>query len=141
MIIKEELQKYNLYFAKISKVEMEIHALENDMINLKSPMIDGLPRATGFSQSTLEGKIVKNLERIADKKFKIQEIKDKIDLINKLIKTLKDYQQQIIRARFIDNIDMNIIADREHKEYRTIQANIDSAINEMQKNYDKIENT
>lgn len=141
MIIKEELQKYNLYFAKISKVEMEIHALENDMINLKSPTIDGLPRATGFSQSTLEGKIVKNLERIADKKFKIQEIKDKIDLINKLIKTLKDYQQQVIRARYIDNIDINYIAEKEHKEYRTIQANIDSAINEMQKNYDKIENT
>lgn len=141
MIIKDEIQKYNLYYAKISKLEMEIHALENETLNLKSPTIDGLPRASGFSTSTLEERVVNNLEKITEKKFRIQEIKDILDLLTKLIKTLREYQQQIIKARFIENIDINIIAEREHKEYRTIQANIDSAINEMQKNYDKIENT
>jgi DNA polymerase elongation subunit (family B) len=140
MDIKEELQKYNLYYAKISKIEMEIHTLESETLNLKSPTLDGLPRAIGFSNSTMEEKIVKKLGKISEKKFKIQVLKDKIDLLNKLIKTLKEYQQRIIKARFIDNIDMNIIAEKEKKEYRTIQANIDSAINEMQKNYDKIEN-
>lgn len=139
MIIREELSKYNYYLAKISKIEMDINILRNEN-NLKSPVIDGLPRATGFT-NTMEEKVIANLEQISYKESVIQGIRDKIDLLDKLIRTLKENQQRIIKARYIENQDINKIAEIECREYRTIQANIDTAINEMQKNYEKIENT
>lgn len=136
MNVREELSKYNYYLAKISKIEMDINILRNE-INLKSPVIDGLPRASGSVNSN-EEKIIRNIETINYKESLIQENKDKLKLIDNLIKTLKENQQKIIKARFIENLDIKTIADNECKEYRTVQANIDTAINIMQENLDRI---
>ena len=139
MIIREELSKYNYYLAKISKIELDINVLRNENINLKSPVIDGLPRASGFNGSIMEEKIVKNLEKIEYKEGQVREVKDKLNLLDKLIKTLKENQQKIIKARFIDNLDVTTIANIELKEYRTIQKTIDISINIMQDNFNKLE--
>ena len=139
MTIREELSKYNVYKAKISKIEMDINILRNENMNLKSPVIDGLPRASGFNGSTMEEKIVKNLEKIEYKEGQIREVKDKLNLLDNLIKTLKENQQKIIKARYIENLDITTIADIECKEYRTIQTIIDISINIMQENFNKID--
>lgn len=138
MTIREEIKRYNFYLAKIERLNLEIHEIEDQIVSLKSPTIDGLPRASGYSGSSIEEKIINNDERIQRKKSEIQKLKDIINLLDKLINTLKESNRKIIKDRFIDNLDIQTIADKGGKEYRTIQATIDNSLNEMQENYDKM---
>lgn len=136
MEIRAEIKKYNFYLAKINRIRLEIHNLEAENYNLKSPTIDGLPRASGFT-NTGEAKIVNNLEKIEKKQQEIIQIQDILNLLGSLINTLKESNRKIIKLRYIDNWDIQKIADQECKEYKTIQKMIDSSINIMQTNLDK----
>lgn len=137
MNIREEIKKYNFYIARIKKLELQIHEIENENYNLKSPTLDGLPRASGFGKSSLEERVIDNEDRITLIRQEIRKIYDIIHLLDSLINTLKESNRKIMKARFIDNQDIQKIADSECKEYKTIQATIDSSINIMQENFDK----
>lgn len=141
MNIREEIKKYNYYLAKIERLTMEIHELENQIINLKSPTIDGMPRAKGFSESKIEEKLIQNDEKITQKKQEIQRIRDILNILDALINTLKKDQRVIIKTRYVENADIQEIADGKYKEYRTIQKTIDVAINNMQESYDSMKST
>lgn len=137
MIIRDEIKKYNYYLAKINKITMEIHDLEIQTCNLKSPVIDGMPRTNSFSKSVIEEKIINNLEKITHKQQEIQKIRDILNILGALLNTLKETNRKIMKARYFENKDIQAIANIESKEYKTIQAIIDNSINIMQENYDK----
>lgn len=137
MIIREEIKNYNVYLARINRLTLEIHDLEVQNYNLKSPVIDGMPRATNFSKSIIEEKTVNNLEKITLKRQEIQRLRDILNLLGALINTLKELNRKVIRSRYIENQDIQRIADENFKDYKTIQGIIDNSINIMQENYEK----
>lgn len=137
MIIRDEIKKYNIYIARINRLTMEIHNLEDQNYSLKSPIIDGMPKPKNFSNSKIEEKVINNIEKINKKRQEIQRVKDIINLLDSLINTLKELNRQVIKARYIENSDIQSIADKKKKDYKTIQGIIDNSINIMQENYEK----
>lgn len=138
MEVRLEIKKYNFYLAKINKIRREIHVIENENYNLKSPTIDGLPRASGFSKSMIEEKIINNMDKIEKKTQEIREYQDILNILGGLINTLKESNRKIIKQRYINNQDIKDIAREEYKDYKTIQRIIDNSINTMQINLDKM---
>lgn len=45
MNVQEVLENYNTYKARISITEAEIQELENEIIDIKSANLDGMPKA------------------------------------------------------------------------------------------------
>ncbi len=64
MKVQEVLESYNLLKASISIAEGEIQELENEILDCKSSNLDGMPKAKGFTSSSIENFIAEKEEKI-----------------------------------------------------------------------------
>lgn len=137
MNIKEALKSYNSLEVNISIAEEEIEELQSQIYNLQSTKLDGMPKPQGYSKSQLEELICNVQEQISQKQKYINKLKNKIKVIQDLVKTLKKYNQDIISMRYFQNMSIKDIAEAKNKEYRSIQKTIFISIKQMQKKYQK----
>ena len=68
MNVQEVLENYNTYKARISITESEIQELENEIIDIKSANLDGMPKAKGYVESSIEKQVIERQDKIADKR-------------------------------------------------------------------------
>ena len=68
MNIQEALENYNVFKARISMVEAEIKELEDEIVEVKSANLDGMPKAKGFTGSNIETYVAEKEEKIEKKK-------------------------------------------------------------------------
>ena len=139
MNIQETLENYNSMKARISILQAEIEKINNEIIDLQGMQLDGLPKATGFVESSLENQVIKKQERIENKERIIKELKFKIDIVEKLVKTLKKTNQDIIEMRYYMKMSIEQIATQKDRTYNTIAKIIQKSITKMQKEYDQNE--
>ena len=59
MNVQEVLENYNTYKARISITESEIQELENEIVDIKSANLDGMPKAKGYVESSIEKQVIK----------------------------------------------------------------------------------
>ena len=139
MNIQETLENYNSMKARISILQAEIEKTNNEIIDLQRMQLDGLPKATGFVESSLENQVIKKQERIENKERIIKELKFKIDIVEKLVRTLKKTNQDIIEMRYYMKMSIEQIATQKDRTYNTIAKIIQKSITKMQKEYDQNE--
>lgn len=137
MKVQEVLENYNSLKASITIVESEIQELENDVLDCKSSNLDGMPKAKGFTSSSIENYIAEKQDKIDKKKRYIEKTKIKIKIIEDLVKTLKKYNQDIIDMRYYQMMSIEEIATKKDRGYGAIQKTIDRSIKIMQKEYNK----
>lgn len=137
MKIQEVLENYNSLKASISIVEGEIQELQNDILDCKSTNLDGMPKPKGFVSSNIETYVAEKQEKIEQKQRYIDRTKTKLKIVEDLVKTLKKYNQDIIKARFYDMESIEEIAVKKDRGYGAIQKTIDRSIRIMQKEYNK----
>lgn len=141
MKVQEVLENYNIYKARISIVEGEIEELKNEVKDIKASQLDGMPKAKGFTESSIENAIVEKEEKIIKKQRYINSLNYKIGIVESLVKTLKKYNQDIIEMRFYSMMSIEEIAVRKDRSYRAINNTINSSVSKMQKEYDKMKST
>ena len=112
MKIQEALESYNVYKARISMVEAEIKELEDEIVEVKSANLDGMPKAKGFVESSLENQVVEKEEKIEKKKKYKEKLEQIIKITEDLVKTLKKYNQDIIEMRFYAMMSIEEIATK-----------------------------
>ena len=139
MNIQETLENYNSIKARISILQAEIEKINNEIIDIQGAQLDGLPKATGYVGSSLENQVIRKQERIGNKERTIKELKYKIDIIEKLVKTLKKTNQDIIEMRYFMKMSIEQIATQKDRTYNTISKIIQKSIERMQKEYDQNE--
>lgn len=137
MNIQEVLENYNTYKFRISMIEKEIQELNDEIIDIKSANLDGMPKAKGYVQSNLETQIIEKQDKIEQRERFIKKIKLKIKVVEDLVKTLKKYNQDIIDMRYYQMMSIEEIATKKDRSYGAIQKTIDRSINFMQKKYNK----
>lgn len=137
MKVQEVLENYNSYKLNISIAEGEIEDLKNELYDLKSAKLDGMPKSKGFTTSSLEEAIVNTEEKITKKNRYVSSLKNKIEIIENLVKTLKKYNQDIIDMRYYQKISIEEIATKKDRGYGAIQKTIDRSIDIMQREYNK----
>lgn len=137
MKVQDVLENYNSLRASISIVEGEIQELENEILDCKSSKLDGMPKPKGFASSNIENYIAEKQEKIEQKQRYIERIKTKLKIVEDLVKTLKKYNQDIIKDRFYDMQSIEEIAVKKDRGYGAIQKTIDRSIGIMQKEYNK----
>lgn len=137
MKVQEVLENYNSLKASITIVEEEIQELEAEVLDCKSANLDGMPKAKGFTTSNIETYIAEKEEKIDKKQRYIEKTKTKLKIVEDLVKTLKKYNQDIIKARFYDMQSIEGIATDKNRGYGAIQKTIDRSIRIMQKEYNK----
>lgn len=137
MNIQEVLENYNTYKFRISMIEKEIQELNDEIIDIKSANLDGMPKAKGYVQSSLETQIIEKQDKIEQRERFIKKIKSKIKVVEDLVKTLKKYNQDIIDMRYYQMMSIEEIATKKDRSYGAIQKTIDRSINFMQKKYNK----
>ena len=137
MNVQEVLENYNTYKARISITESEIQELENEIIDIKSANLDGMPKPKGFVSSNIENYIAEKQEKIEQKQRYIERTKTKIKIVEDLVKTLKKYNQDIIDMRYYQMLSIEEIAVKKDRGYGAIQKTIDRSIRIMQKEYNK----
>lgn len=137
MNIQEVLENYNIYKARISIAEGEVVDLKNEIKDIKAVQLDGMPKAKNLVTSNVENAIVEKEEKVEKKQRYINELKFKITIVENLVKTLKKYNQDIIEMRFYNMMNIEEIAVRKDRSYRTIQETIRQSINKMQREFDK----
>ena len=139
MNIQETLENYNSMKARISILQAEIEKINNEIIDFQGMQLDGLPKATGFVESSLENQVIKKQERIENKERIIKELNFKIDIVEKLVRTLKKTNQDIIEMRYYMKMSIEQIATQKDRTYNTISKIIQKSITKMQKEYDQNE--
>lgn len=137
MKVQEVLENYNSLKASITIVEGEIQELENEIVDIKSANLDGMPKAKGFVDSNIETYIAEKQEKIENKQRYIEETKIKLKIVEDLVKTLKKYNQDVIKARFYDMESIEEIAVKKSKTYGAITKTIEKSIAKMQRKYNE----
>ncbi|MBS5858037.1 MAG: hypothetical protein KIC60_06090 [Clostridium sp.] len=137
MKVQEVLENYNSLKASITIVKGEIQELENEVLDAKSSNLDGMPKAKGFTSSSIENYIAEKQEKINNKKWYITKTEIKLKIVEDLVKTLKKYNQDIIDMRFYQMMSIEEIATKKNRGYGAIQKTIDRSIRIMQKEYNK----
>ena len=137
MNVQEVLENYNTYKARISITESEIQELENEIVDIKSANLDGMPKAKGYVESSIENQVIERQDKISDKKRYIKSLELKIKVVENLVKTLKKYNQDIIALRFYSMNSIEEIAVKMNKTYGGITKTIKNSISKMQREYNK----
>ena len=137
MNVQEVLENYNTYKARIAIKEAEIQELENEIIDVRSANLDGMPKPQGFTSSNIENFIIEKEKKINKKKRAIEHMKTEIKIIENLVKTLKKYNQDIIDMRYFQMMSVEEIATKKERVYGAIQKTITKSIAIMQREYDK----
>lgn len=137
MNVQEVLENYNTYKARISITEAEIQELENEIVDIKSAKLDGMPKAKGYVESSIENQVIEKQDKISDKKRYIKSLELKIKVVENLVKTLKKYNQDIIELRFYSMNSIEEIAVKMNKTYGGITKTIKNSIAKMQREYNK----
>jgi hypothetical protein len=137
MNVQEVLENYNVYKLRISITNSEIKEIQAEIYDLKSANMDGQPKAKGYTKSQLEETIINAQERIDKKQRYIDELQNKIKIVEDLVKTLKKYNQDIIDMRFYQKISIEEIATKKDRGYVAIHKTIEKSIKEMQHEYNK----
>ena len=137
MKVQEALENYNVYKARISMVEAEIKELEDKIIEIKSANLNGMPKAKGFVESSLENQVVGKEEKIEKKKKYKETLEQIIKITEGLVKTLKKYNQDIIEMRFYAMMSIEEIAVKKDKTYGAVKKAIDRSIRILQREYDR----
>lgn len=137
MKVQEVLENYNSLKASITIVEGEIQELETEVLDCKSANLDGMPKPKGFVGSNIETYIAEKQEKIENKQRYIEKTKIKLKIVEDLVKTLKKYNQDVIKARFYDMELIEEIAVKKSKTYGAITTTIKNSIAKMQREYNK----
>lgn len=140
MKVQEVLENYNVYKVRISITEAEIEEIKNDIIDIKSANLDGMPKPKGFVESSIENQIADRQEKIEKKQRYINDLQFKIKIVEDLVKTLKKYNQDIIELRYYSKITIEEIATRKNKTYGAITKTIEKSIAKMQREYNRSKN-
>ena len=88
MNVQEVLENYNTYKARISITESEIQELENEIVDIKSANLDGMPKAKGYVESSIEKQVIERQDKISDKRRYIKGLELKIKVVENLVKIL-----------------------------------------------------
>ena len=137
MKIQEVLENYNSLKASITITEGEIQELKNEVLDCRSANLDGMPKAQGYTTSSIETYIAEKEEKINNKQRYIDKTKIKLEIVESLVKTLKKYNQDIIDMRYYQMMSIEEIAVKKDRGYGAIQKTIDRSIRIMQKEYNK----
>lgn len=137
MNVQEVLENYNSIKASITIVQGEIKDLQNEIGDLKSANLDGMPKPKGYTASNIEEEIINREDKIRKKKRYIEKTENKIKVVEDLVKTLKKYNQDIIDMRYYQMMSIEEIATKKDRGYGAIQKTIDRSIRIMQKEYNK----
>ena len=140
MKVQEVLENYNVYKVRISITEAEIEEIKNEVIDIKSANLDGMPKPQGFVESSIENQIIERQEKIEKKQRYINDLQFKIKIVEDLVKTLKKYNQDIIELRYYSKITIEEIATRKYKTYGAITKTIEKSIAKMQREYNRSKN-
>lgn len=137
MNVQEVLENYNSIKASITIVQGEIKDLQNEIGDLKSANLDGMPKPKGYTASNIEEEIINREDKIRRKEMYIEKTENKIKVVEDLVKTLKKYNQDIIDMRYYQMMSIEEIATKKDRGYGAIQKTIDRSIRIMQKEYNK----
>lgn len=137
MKVQEVLENYNLYKARISMAEAEINDIKNEITDIRSANLDGMPKAKGYVESNIEKQIVEREEKIEEKERYIRELKSKLKVVEDLVKILKKYNQDIIEMRYYSMMSIEEIATRKDKTYGAVKKALDRSIGKMQREYNR----
>ncbi len=137
MNVQEVLENYNTYKARISITESEIQELENEIIDIKSANLDGMPKAKGYVESSIEKQVIERQDKIADKRRYIKGLELKIKVVENLVKILKKYNQDVIEMRYYQKMSIEEIAVNKNKTYDAITKSIKNSVAKMQREYNK----
>ena len=138
MEVKEVLDNYNNYIARIAILKKQIYELEERRYSLQSANLDGMPKPKGYTTSRLEEKVVNIQDKIDKKNNDIKELEINLNVVRTLIKTLRRYNQELIEWKYIDKMSIEEIANRKDRTYDSIRKTINISIEKMQKEYNKI---
>ena len=137
MNVQEVLENYNTYKARISITESEIQELENEIVDIKSANLDGMPKAKGYVESSIEKQVIEKQDKISDKKRYIKSLELKIKVVENLVRILKKYNQDIIEMRYYQKMSIEEIAVKMNKTYDAITKTIKNSIAKMKREYNK----
>lgn len=137
MEIKEMLENYNNYLAEIKTKEYAIKKLEVEEISISGSnfTINGDIKPKGYMTSNIEGKVIDNTDKIAKLKKEIEELKDKIEIVNRIMNTLKYNDKQLIKMYFIEKKNAKILASILNREETSIYNSISRILKKMDKIY------
>ena len=135
--IKEMLENYNNYLVEIKTKEYAIKKLELEEINISGSnfTVNGDIKPKGYMTSNIEGKVIDNTDKIAKLKKEIEELKDKIEIVNRIMNTLKYNDKQLIKMYFIEKKNAKILASILNREETSIYNSIARILKQMNKIY------
>jgi predicted house-cleaning noncanonical NTP pyrophosphatase (MazG superfamily) len=135
--IKEMLENYNNYLAEIKTKEYAIKKLEVEEISISGSnfAINGDIKPKGYMTSNIEGKVINNTDEIVKLKKEVEELKDKIEIVNRIMNTLKYNDKQLIKMYFIEKKNAKILASILNREETSIYNSISRILRKMNKVY------
>lgn len=110
--MKEELKKYNnyKYTLKVLKRKLRIELNKDANIGGSNFEINGYIRSTGYMSNNIENQIIKKTDKIEQIEEQIKDLEERIDIIDSLLKTLKNNDRIAIQMRFFDRLTYDTIA-------------------------------
>lgn len=100
--MRELLDNYNKYLAKIKTKNYKIKELELEEITISGSNfeINGDIKPKGYMSSNTERKVIDNADKINKLKKEIEELQAKIEMVDGFINILNDDHRRVIELRY-----------------------------------------
>ncbi len=135
--IEEMLKSYTIYESDIKSKLHQIIKENLKTVDAATSSYNGLPGKTGYKDCSLETVAINKTDAVAQLESEILELKAKIIMIDGYINTLSKFNQDIIKAYYIDHLREEEIANNKNRMLRAIQEAKRKSIKKMQELYDK----
>ncbi len=133
MEVKEMLENYNNYLAEIKTKEYAIKKLELEEVSVSGSnfAVNGDIRPKGYMSSNTERKVINNTDKIAKLRKEIEELKEKVEMLNSLLNILKYKEKEILKLKYKDKKTDAEIAEEKKIAERTVRDNVKRSIIKM----------
>ena len=133
MEVKEMLENYNNYLAEIKTKEYAIKKLELEEVSVSGSnfTVNGDIRPKGYMSSNTERKVINNTDKIAKLRKEIEELKEKVEMLNSLLNILKYKEKEILKLKYKDKKTDAEIAEEKKIAERTVRDNVKRSIIKM----------
>ena len=87
--------------------------------------------------SNLEGKVIDNTDKIAKLKKEVEELKNKVTMLDSLLDTLKPFYKRMLELKYKKNLSLEAIASDYGRSVKSVQRTINNYLKKINKIYIK----
>lgn len=140
--MKEYLENYFAYKARIKVLEIELRKQEDNEVKISGSNfeLNGDIRPTGYMTNNIENQIINKSDKIIEIEKELEELRDIVELVDLALQILNYKERKVVDMYIMKKMDRNMVASAlGYSEVNSITRISTAAIKKIERNLKMIE--